>query len=64
MQEGDKLERWVNDNAVNRWPREESRSPGVCTRLSACVCVCILVCEKGLYTLGEGGREGERERSP
>ena len=29
-----------------------------CMRVS----VCVLVSEKGRYTLGEGGREGERER--
>ena len=65
MQKGDKLERQVNDNAVNRWPPGGVKKPwGVHLSecVCVCVCVCILVCEKGIYTQGEGGREGERER--
>ena len=56
MQEGDKLERQVNDNTGKQVAPERSQKTLGCAR----VCVCVLVCEKDTYT--HTGREGERER--
>ena len=62
MQEGDKLERQVNDNTGKQVACERSQKALGC----ALICVCVLVCEKDTYThtRREGGRERERERSP
>ena len=64
VQEGDKLERQVNDNTGKQVAPERSQKTLGCAR----VCVCVLVCEKDTYTHtgreGEREREKERERSP